>query len=53
LGSAVVSTAVFGVSPKTFMTPASSPIGDVLIMVRLAGETTARATATVALPKSI
>jgi hypothetical protein len=49
-GSAVVSTAVFGVSPKTSPAPASSPIGDVGIIVRLAGEAPARATGTVALP---
>jgi hypothetical protein len=50
LGSAVVSTAVFGVSPKTlpFFGPASNSVGR--IIVRLASETPTRATGTVALP---
>jgi hypothetical protein len=50
LGSAAVSTAVFGVSPKTLAAPASSPIGVGGMIVRLAGETPARATEMVALP---
>jgi hypothetical protein len=50
LGSAVVSTAVFGVSPKTFKAPESSRVGDSGIIVPLAGETPAKATGTVALP---
>jgi hypothetical protein len=50
VGSAVVSTTVFGVSPKSSPVPVASPIGDVAIIVGLAGETPARATGTVALP---
>ncbi len=62
MGIAVVSTAVFGVSarnagrscvvpsPKTFTAAASSPIVEAVVIVRLAGETPARATGTVALP---
>jgi hypothetical protein len=50
LGSAVVSTAFFGVPPKTLAAGAISPIGVGGIIVRLAGETPARATETVALP---
>jgi hypothetical protein len=49
-GSTVVSTAVFGVSPKTLAAPASSPLGVGGMIVRLAGETPAGATETVALP---
>jgi hypothetical protein len=49
LGSAVVSTAVFGVSPKTLRsTTFHLSVG--CMFVRLAGETPARATETVALP---
>jgi hypothetical protein len=44
LGSAVVSTAVFGVPPKTFLSFCHAPIGVAGISGRLAGETPARAT---------
>jgi hypothetical protein len=50
LGSAVVSLAVFGVSPKTLAVPGSVPVGVGGILVRLSGETPAKATETVALP---
>jgi DNA-binding LacI/PurR family transcriptional regulator len=50
LGSAVVSTAVFGVSPKNTPVHDHSPIGEGAVCVRLAGETPIRATGTVALP---
>ncbi|MGO8698990.1 MAG: hypothetical protein ACLQVY_14845 [Limisphaerales bacterium] len=50
LGSAVVSTAVFGVSPKIISERAGSPIGEAGVFFRLAGGTPARATGTVALP---
>jgi hypothetical protein len=51
LGSAVVPTAVFGVSPKTLPSFEPAPNGVGSISVRLAGETPTRATGTVALPK--
>ena len=52
LGSAVVSTAVFGVAPKT-SAPGENPLnGDFPSGVRLAGGTPTRATETVALPIS-
>src|SRR5579863_8155407 len=44
LGSAVVSTAVFGVPPKTPVAPMAPPNGDGEVNARLAGETPARAT---------
>jgi hypothetical protein len=50
LGSAVVSTAVFGVSPKTLPSLGPAPNGVGRVIVRLAGETPTRATGTVALP---
>jgi hypothetical protein len=50
LGSAVVSTAVFGVSPKTLPSFGPAPNGVGRIIVRLAGETPTRATGTVVLP---
>jgi hypothetical protein len=50
LGSAVVSTAVFGVSPKTFPSFGPAPNDVDRIIERLAGETPTRATGTVALP---
>jgi hypothetical protein len=50
LGSAVVSTAVFGVSPKTLPSFGPAPKSVGRIIVRLAGETPTRATGTVALP---
>ncbi len=53
LGSAVVSTAVFGVSPKTRAVAESSPNGDGGNILGLAGGTPARATETVALPEQI
>jgi hypothetical protein len=49
-GSAVVSTAVFGVPPKTFLSFMQVLIGVGEFIVRLAGGTPARATETVALP---
>jgi len=52
LGTAVVSTAVFGVSPKTFAARDVSPNGYGESNFGLAGETPARATGTVALPKT-
>jgi hypothetical protein len=52
LGSAVVSTAVFGVSPKTVPPFVPAPNGLGRMIVRLAGETPIRATGTVALPDS-
>ena len=51
LGSAVVSTAVFGVPPKTSQRWGRAPNGDSSNEKRLAGETPARATGTVALPR--
>jgi hypothetical protein len=50
LGSAVVSTAVFGVSPKTFAVSDSARFGVGEIVIDLAGGTPAKATGTVALP---
>jgi hypothetical protein len=50
MGSAVVSTAVFGVSPKNIPEYDHSPIGEGAVFARLAGETPTRATETVALP---
>jgi hypothetical protein len=50
VGSAVVSTAVFGVSPKTLPPFGPAPNGVGRIIVRQAGETPTRATGTVALP---
>jgi hypothetical protein len=47
LGSAVVSTAVFGVPPKTFGVFNSKPFGIGEIVVELAGGTPATATETV------
>jgi hypothetical protein len=52
-GSAVVSTAVFGVSPKTLAAGRGSLIGQGRIRRGLAGEMPARATGTVALPNPI
>jgi hypothetical protein len=52
LGSAVVSTAVFGVPPKTFAVSDSAPFGVGEIVIELAGETPAKATETVALPNA-
>jgi hypothetical protein len=52
LGGAVVSTAVFGVSPKTPVAPIAPLIGDGEVNAKLAGETPGRATGTVALPQS-
>jgi hypothetical protein len=49
-GSAVVSTAVFGVSPKTLRSLFNAVIGHDKCRVKLAGGTLARATETVALP---
>jgi hypothetical protein len=46
------STAVFGVSPKTFPSFGPSAKGVGSIIVHLAGETPTRATGTVALPKA-
>jgi hypothetical protein len=51
-GSAVVSTAVFGVSPKTFAAADSAKASEEGTLAELAGETPARATETVALPNS-
>ncbi len=50
LGSAVVPTAVFGVSPKTVSVSDSASFDGGQIAIELAGETPARATGTVALP---
>jgi hypothetical protein len=50
MGSAVVSTAVFGVPPRTFPPWQDSPNGERNSCVGLAGGTPARATETVALP---
>ncbi len=50
LGSAVVSTAVFGVSPKTFLASDFAPFCVGGIVIEFAGETPAKATETVALP---
>jgi len=50
LGSAVASTAVFGVPPETLPSLEPVPSGVGSIPARLAGETPARATETVALP---
>ena len=49
-GSAVVSTAVFGVSPKTFPVFSFSLFGEGEIKEGLSGETPDKATETVALP---
>src|SRR5208282_2544857 len=43
-GSRASSPAVFGVPPKTPTAPAASPIGEIGMTVKLAGETPARAT---------
>jgi hypothetical protein len=50
LGRAVVSTAIFGVSPKKASELDHSRMGEGAVFVRLAGETPTRATGTVALP---
>jgi hypothetical protein len=50
LGSAVVSTAVFGVPPKTLLISNYTPFGVSKIDTELAGGTPAKATETVALP---
>jgi hypothetical protein len=50
LGSAVVSTAVFGVSPKNIPEDDYSPIGEGAVFAKRAGETPTRATEAVALP---
>jgi hypothetical protein len=52
LGNAVVSTAVFGVSPKTSAPTQVKPNGGRHAGGRLAGVTPAKATETVALPIS-
>ena len=52
-GSAGVSPAVFGVSPKTLASCRLPYLILGLIRRRLAGETPARATGTVALPKPL
>jgi hypothetical protein len=49
-GSAVVSTAVFGVSPKTIAVPGCSPDGVGKMNTGLADETSARVVETTALP---
>jgi hypothetical protein len=52
LGSAVVSTAVFGVSPKNIPEHDYSPIDEGAVFAQLAGETPTRAVETTALPNS-
>ncbi|HEY3853222.1 MAG TPA: hypothetical protein VGO67_02390 [Verrucomicrobiae bacterium] len=53
LGSAVVPTAVFDVSPKTVSVSDPAPFGASKILIELAGGTPAKATETVALPNEL